>query len=617
MLLRDRRDPDRAAAAGSAAQRLPHDRPRRVPRAQHPRRSRPRARAAGVARARRSAARRHVGDAAGGAARGVSRRLPADRRARPAASARRSTTVPAQPIGRGRGGARARRRAAASCASCRARRRSIARCRDVRAAVGRGVDVVPLHGSLPADEQDRAIAGGPRPPRDSRDEHRRDVADGSRRHARSSTPACTRSRATIEDRGIDSLELGADSRGLRRAARRPRRARSARDACAGCGTRPIGCVRTASRRSIASICPTPCSTSSRGAAIRWPFEWFDRARRRSASTRRCALLEQLGAVRGGRVTPLGERMKRLPLHPRLARMLLEVAAAAATSRWRARCCPSGTSLPRASGHDVERPAVGGRRRARRCRRTSATWRGGCTGLVADSGDAAVAPARETRGVPARDLRGYPDRVARRRAPGSPKFLLASGHGAVLGRESGVRDARVHRRRRRAGGAARRDRRGDDPDCERDRPGVADDGPRGRSADRRTRSIRRGGPRARVEREFYGDDRRSPSGRPLSIRRSPARLLAAAYRARGLVGRRRAAVAADALRGTDRRRRRARCAIARAAERRVARRDRSARRARLEPSARELDRLRAGDARRSRAAGRRGSQYQKTGPSSAR
>jgi ATP-dependent helicase HrpB len=36
--------------------------------------------------------------------------------------------------------------------------------------------------------------------------------------------------------------------------------------------------------------------------------------------------------------------------------------------------------------------------------------------------------------------GYPDRVARRREPGSPRFLLASGHGAVLGRESGVRDA---------------------------------------------------------------------------------------------------------------------------------------------------------------------------------
>src|SRR5262249_20222731 len=38
------------------------------------------------------------------------------------------------------------------------------------------------------------------------------------------------------------------------------------------------------------------------------------------------------------------------------------------------------------------------------------------------------------------LTGYPDRVAKRRAPGSSRFLLASGHGAVLGRESGVRNA---------------------------------------------------------------------------------------------------------------------------------------------------------------------------------
>ena len=38
------------------------------------------------------------------------------------------------------------------------------------------------------------------------------------------------------------------------------------------------------------------------------------------------------------------------------------------------------------------------------------------------------------------LRGYPDRVARRRANGSARFLLASGHGGVLGSESAVRDA---------------------------------------------------------------------------------------------------------------------------------------------------------------------------------
>jgi ATP-dependent helicase HrpB len=38
------------------------------------------------------------------------------------------------------------------------------------------------------------------------------------------------------------------------------------------------------------------------------------------------------------------------------------------------------------------------------------------------------------------LAGYPDRVAQRREPGSPRVKLATGTGAVLGTESGVRDA---------------------------------------------------------------------------------------------------------------------------------------------------------------------------------
>ena len=37
------------------------------------------------------------------------------------------------------------------------------------------------------------------------------------------------------------------------------------------------------------------------------------------------------------------------------------------------------------------------------------------------------------------LAGYPDRVAQRREPGSPRVRLASGAGAVVGPESGVRD----------------------------------------------------------------------------------------------------------------------------------------------------------------------------------
>ena len=252
---------------------LHDDRPRRVPRAQHPRGPRPRAGAPGVARARRPADRVMSATLQARAARGVSRRLPADRRAGTAASARDRLSPGA--VGR-RLPRRSccARRPAACCASCPARRRSTARCPTCAPPPDRGVDVLPLHGSLPADEQDRAIAGGRAAARDSRDQHRRDVADRSRRDRR-------RRRRPAEGRALRSgsrhrlAGARADSRRRRRAAGRPRRPPRSRAASAGCGIAPIGSARTASRRSTASICPTRCSTSSRGAAIRATFEWFD------------------------------------------------------------------------------------------------------------------------------------------------------------------------------------------------------------------------------------------------------------------------------------------------------------------------------------------------------
>src|SRR5262249_32397875 len=60
--------------------------------------------------------------------------------------------------------------------------------------------------------------------------------------------------------------------------------------------------------------------------------------------------------------------------------------------------------------------------------------------VGVDGGVSAADARDEGAFRRAILAGYPDRVARRRTLGSPRFLLASGHGAVLGRESGVRDA---------------------------------------------------------------------------------------------------------------------------------------------------------------------------------
>ncbi len=163
------------------------------------------------------------------------------------------------------------------------------------------------------------------------------------------------------------------------------------------------------------------------------FPWFEPPppeRRAAAMT----LLERLGAVSSGRLTALGRRMQPLPLHPRLARVLL-----AAPSRTTAAACAvlaEGWRLAAASATGdsdllsaVDRLAAapaGVRAAAAELERLVAAPRAS----PADAEDALL------RAV----LAGYPDRLARRREPGSPRLLLASGQGAALARESAVREA---------------------------------------------------------------------------------------------------------------------------------------------------------------------------------
>ena len=168
------------------------------------------------------------------------------------------------------------------------------------------------------------------------------------------------------------------------------------------------------------------------------FEWFDRPsddRLRAA----LSLLEALGAMRDGRVTPLGDRMTRLPLHPRLARMLthaggarrIALVCALLSERRSAPAHPATTLSDLLSAVDDERALPPHVRDV--ASRLETLARDHAAGRAAHLDDEAFRRAI---------LAGYPDRVARRRAQGSPRFLLASGHGAVLGRESGVRDAEL-------------------------------------------------------------------------------------------------------------------------------------------------------------------------------
>lgn len=130
------------------------------------------------------------------------------------------------------------------------------------------------------------------------------------------------------------------------------------------------------------------------------FEWFERPGEERIGAA-LDLLRQLGAIEGHRLTPIGEAMRRLPLHPRLARMVVEgggsrdvVELAVEISEGTARADVVG---------DIERAA-----------RTSV-------------GGPPVSVAKAA-------LSGYPDRVAMRREKNSPKLLLATGTGATLARE---------------------------------------------------------------------------------------------------------------------------------------------------------------------------------------
>jgi ATP-dependent helicase HrpB len=304
---------------------------------------------------------------------------------------------------------------------------------EMRAATGGGVEVLPLHGSLPSEEQDRVMRsrGG-----------RRVILATNIAETSLTVPDV---RAVVDtgwhkvarydpDRGIDSLELeripadAADQRAGRAGRLGPGRVRRLWDRSDR--LRPH---RDAEIHRIDLSDAVLDILAWGGSPL--TFEWFD-APRVGRIQAAVDLLQRLGAIAGGTITALGARMKRMPLHPRLARMLLEadghrdvaLACALLSERHampRHAASTSSDLLSAIGEHQSIPPHV--REVARRL---------GDIARHDESESASKAEASFLRAV----FTGYPDRVAQRREPESPRFLLASGHGGVLGRESGVRDA---------------------------------------------------------------------------------------------------------------------------------------------------------------------------------
>lgn len=165
------------------------------------------------------------------------------------------------------------------------------------------------------------------------------------------------------------------------------------------------------------------------------FEWFDApaADRIEAGI---ALLTRLGALDNGQITTVGRQMQELPLTPRLARVLIGGAGSFEV-------CASCTYLSEPAVIDTGSASAASDMLPLLDRWPS--WpphlRHTTTALL-ESAKRVLGGHHPPKSSESDLLRallsGYPDRVAKRRS--GDRFTLASGHGAVIARDSHVRAA---------------------------------------------------------------------------------------------------------------------------------------------------------------------------------
>ena len=295
--------------------------------------------------------------------------------------------------------------------------------------LGRDADILPLHGSLDAAAQDRALRG-------SEPGRRRVIVATNVAETSVTVPGVT---AVVDsglhkvarydaDRAIDSLETeritsdAADQRAGRAARTAPgtvTRLWDARDRLRPHREPEIHRV---------DLSAAALDVIAWGANPR-TLEWFERPDNDRISAA-LVLLERLGAIRNGVLTDTGRSMQRLPLHPRLARMLI-----AANGAWQA---------AQACALLSERHLVPPRTAATTSDLLSAIDQWPTLPWHVRQTAESIAPGAKRTSLSESDFRravlaGYPDRVAQRRGPQSPKLLLASGAGAVMAAQSGVID----------------------------------------------------------------------------------------------------------------------------------------------------------------------------------
>ncbi len=292
-------------------------------------------------------------------------------------------------------------------------------------------ELLPLHGSLDAREQDAALQPGTR---------RRIIVATNVAETSLTVPGVSmvidsglhKVARYDEDRAVDSLVTeritldSADQRAGRAARLGPghvRRLWDARDRLRPHREAEIHRVDL-SGPVLALLC---------WGADPHTFEWFDPPARDRLDAA-LQLLTRLGAVHDGRVSDLGRAMQRMPLPPRLARVLIEAKGSfegCVACAWLSE--PSRLDAAAATSSDVLTVIDRWSRMPPHLRRAAEALERVSSDLLGKARSPHVNETALRRAL----LSGYPDRVARRRA--ANKVTLASGHGAIVGRQSGVHD----------------------------------------------------------------------------------------------------------------------------------------------------------------------------------
>ena len=340
-----------------------------------------------------------------------------------------------------------------------------------------GIDVVPLHGDLPAEAQDRAVRPGPR---------RKVILSTNV----AETSLTIDGVVAVVDSGLARVATHSPWTGLPSLETAKVSQASATQRAGRAGrTRPGVCVRLYTRADHdsrpardrpevqrADLSEAVLALRAAGEDPR-TFPWLE-APPATALDAAETLLVRLGAVKEEELTPLGRAMLALPAHPRVARVALEA--------WRRGHGDAGALLAALIGE-------------REVRRASRTWIGPGRGSHPDGArDDEVASSdllarldelealgpraspsairasgldmRATKSVfdaarqltraleridlprePSFDeeeallmatLAGFSDRAAKRRRPGGPELILAGGGSAELDAASAVKDAEL-------------------------------------------------------------------------------------------------------------------------------------------------------------------------------